>query len=383
MARIVIGTYLVRFPLGGFLSWMLQWVAGFRSLGHEVYLVEKSGWPDSCYDPTREVMSDDCSYGTKALHNLLARFGLPDRWCFVDAEGHYHGLSRQRVRELLKTADLFVDMGMQEWQAEAEGAGLRVLVDGEPGFTQMRWANWLAEGEPLPQYDLYYTVGVNIGTRRSKVPTAGKSWRGIHDPVCLELFKHEPAPAGAPFTTVMSWQAHEAIEFAGQTYGQKDVEFEKFMDLPRRTAAPMELALGGRGGEYVPMERLRRRGWRVRNALDVTVTFDAFQDYLAASRGEFGVCKNVFVATHCGCFSERSAAYLASGRPVVMQDTGFSDHLPCGKGLFAVRSAEEAAAALDEICGDYERHSRAAREVARECLDATRVLRKFLHELGI
>src|SRR5262245_23653784 len=167
---------------------MLQWLVGFRKLGHEAYLVEKSGWPGSCYDPTRDVMSDDCSYGSRALHQFLARFGLQDRWCFVDAEGNYHGLPRPRVRELFRTADLFVDMGMQEWPAEAEAAGLRVLVDGEPGFTQMKWAGWLAEGEPLPEYDHYYTVGVHVGTPRSTVPTAGKAWRGIHDPVCPDLF---------------------------------------------------------------------------------------------------------------------------------------------------------------------------------------------------
>jgi hypothetical protein len=383
VARIVIGTYLIRFPVGGYFSWMLQWLVGFRALGHEAYLVEKSGWPDSCYDPLRDAMGDDCSYGTRALHHFLARFGLQDRWCFVDAEGHYHGLSRPQVRELFRTADLFVDMGMQEWRAEAAQTGKRVLVDGEPGFTQMKWASRLAAGKPLPQYDFYFTVGMNVGRPGCAVPTAGKPWRGIHDPVCVELFPSRPAPADAPFTTVTSWQAHDTIEFEGRTFGQKDTEFAKFLDLPRRTVAPLELALGGRGSEHAPTERLRQCGWRVRNALDATVTFDAFRDYLVASRGEFAVCKNVFVATRCGCFSERSAAYLASGRPVVMQDTGFSDHLPCGQGLFAVRTVEEAAAALDAIQGAYECHSRAAREVAQECLDAAKVLKKFLNEVGL
>src|SRR5262249_12452382 len=156
--------------------------------------------------------------------------------------------------------------------------------------TQIDWELGRAAGEPLPDYDYYYTVGLNVGTERSSLPTAGKVWRHLSDPVTVGLFPVRPAPADAPFTTVMSWQAHQTIEFAGRTYGQKDVEFDKLMDLPGRTKAPLELAVGGRGGENVPMERLREAGWRVRDALGVTLTFDAFRDYLAASRGEFGVC---------------------------------------------------------------------------------------------
>ena len=136
-------------------------------------------------------------------------------------------------------------------------------------------------------------------------------------------------------------------------------------------------------GKDVPERRLREAGWTVRNAHAVTTSFDRFWDYIRRSRGEFSVCKHVFVATHSGWFSDRSAAYLASGRPVVMQDTGFSQHLPIGRGLFAVNTVEEAAAAIDEIEGDYDAHSRAAREIAEEHLEATKVLGRMLNELGV
>ncbi len=381
MARIVVGSYLVRFPLGGYLSWVLQWLLGFECLGHDVYFVERTDGPKTCFDPVAGVMTDDCTYGVATVDAFLRRYDLRDRWCFVDSAGLYHGLSRGRIEGVFRSADLFVDMGTHgAWADEAGHAGLRVLVDGEPGFRQILMERALAAGERLPSYDHYYTVGRNLGTAACSAPTAGRRWRPIFDPVLVDLVAPEPPPDGAPFTTVMSWQAHHPIEFEGRTYGQKDLEFAKFEMLPRRTRAPLEIAVAGK---EVPTERLLAHGWRVRDAHAVSRSYEDFLRYIRASFGEFSVCKNVFVAMNSGCFSERSAAYLASGRPVVMQDTGFSAHLPCGRGLFAVRSVEEAAAALDEISRDYERHSRWAREVAAECLDAPRVLAGFLRELGI
>jgi hypothetical protein len=381
MARIVVGSYMVRYPLGGMMSWVLQYLVGFQQLGHDVFFVEKSGYADSCYDPSRNVMSDDCSYGTATLNALLARFGMRDRWCFVDAQENHHGLSRECVEAVFKSADLFVDMGTHgAWLPEAAETGLRVLIDGEPGFTQIMMEKRLAAGEEVPEYDFYYSTGSNIGTEKSTAPTAGKKWRPVLHPVIITLFPPQPVNAAAPFTTVMNWRAHEPIEFNGTIYGQKDVEFAKFMHLPKLTTAPLEISAAGKS---VPIKQLLDCGWRIRNAHEVTASFDSYVEYIRASQGEFSVCKNVFVATNSGWFSDRSAAYLASGRPVVIQETGFSAHLPCGRGLFAVHTAEEAAAAVNEIEGDYARHSRWARDIARECIDAQHVLRRFLRELGI
>lgn len=385
MSRIVVGTYVVRFPVGGYLSWVLQWLLGFQRLGHEVYMVEKSGWANSCYDPATDSMTDDCSYGTAAVNDLLERFGLANRWCYVDDHGNYHGLERESVLSVFKSADLYVDMGthgtwLGSWLEEASETRRRVLVDGDPAYTQMEMELSLAAGEVPPCYDYYYTVGLNVGTDRCSAPTAGRQWRPICDPVIAELFSCGPPPADAPFTTVMSWQAYNPIEFGGTIYGMKDIEFVKFIDLPSWTTAPLELAVSG---DMVPAEELTGRGWRLRESLDVTISFDSFRGYIAASRGEFSVSKNVFVATHSGCFSERSAAYLAGGRPVVMQDTGFSQHIPTGRGLFGVRDVGEAAAAIEEINRDYARHSQWARELALEYLEASKVLGQFLCEVGL
>jgi len=187
------------------------------------------------------------------------------------------------------------------------------------------------------------------------------------------------APPNAAVTTVMNWQAHEVIEHAGRRFGQKNVEFPKFLDLPRRVTPPCEVAIAG----DAPREELRGAGWSLRDAHEVTLTFDGYWRYIQESLAEFSVCKNVFVDTNSGWFSDRTAAYLACGRPAVIQETGFSAHLPCGEGLFAVRDVDEAAAAIAEIDSDYARHSRAAREIACEHLDARRVIAGMLEVVGL
>lgn len=381
MARIIVGTYLFRFPLGGYMSWVLQWAHGLERLGHDVYLVERSGYPDSCYDPSAKRHGTDCSYGLVTVGAFLAANGLGNRWCYHDHWDVYHGISRSAVADVFGTADLFIDMGAHgAWQEESARAARTVLVDGEPGMTQVHRARRKTNGRSVPEYDFYFTVGLNVGTSGNVVPTNGVRWRTVFDPINANLFPVQPSRADAPFTTIMSWQAHRELVHDGTTYGQKDRSFERFVDLPSRVRAPLEMAVSG---ENTPTDALARAGWRVVDAEAVTVSFDSWRDYIAGSRAEFAVCKDIFVTMKTGWFSDRSAVYLASGRPVVLQDTGFSGHLPCGRGLFAFRDVDEAAAAIDAIQSDYERHSRWAREIAQEHLAADKVLARFLNEIGM
>jgi hypothetical protein len=386
MARIAVSSYMVRYPLGGNLSWALQWIVGLQRLGHDVWVVEKSGYANACFDLSRGEMTDDCSYGVRVVRDLLEPLGLGNRWCYLAFDGAYLGLPRARVEAALGAADLYLEMGTHgvemddTWLDEAASAGLRVLVATEPGVTQMRMALKRAAGLPLPEYDRYYTTGLNIGTPYSTAPTLNRTWHGIVDPVVVDLFACPPRAEGAPVTTVMNWQSMGAISFEGVEYGQKDREFPKFMDLPRRTRGPIEVAVAGR---QAPRDALRAAGWRVRDAHEVTASVGAYRTYIADSRAEFSVAKHACVATNVGWFSERSAAYLATGRPVVIQDTGVRRHLPYGRGLFAVRTVEEAAAAIVEIDADWDRQSRWARELAREFFDAKVVLTAMLTDLGV
>ena len=379
MARIIVSGYVVRLPLGGYHSWILQWLLGFKRLGHDVWFVEKAGWSKSCVDPLTWKASDDCSPGITAWHALLSRFGLGDRWCFVDAAGTYHGTSRAEIESVFKSADLFVDhLRDCEWSEEAQWAGHRAFIDGEPGMTQVRMMRQAELGQQTPAFDSYFSVGLNVGTPRSTVPTVNRTWQPICDPVVLDLFEMGPPPPDAPFTTVMSWKAHPDFEYEGQTYGSKYLEFPTIRHLPSRTAVPLELAVSG----LMPIAELKAAGWRVRDSVEASRTFDQWRDYIGRSRGELTICKNYFVAMNTGFFSDRSAAYLAAGRPVILQDTGFSAHLPVGEGLFAFRNAGDAVAALEAVETDYRRHSRAAREIAHEYLAAEKILGGFLETIG-
>ena len=380
MARILLGSYMVRYPLGGMMSWVLQYLVGFHRLGHEIYMVEKGSYPDACYDPLRNVMSDDCTYGAQVIDELLKSHGLLDRWCYVDVVGEYHGLSEARIKDLFATADIFIDMGTHgSWLEEAAKTACTVLMDGEPGYSQMKMEKQRRSGEPLDEYDYYFSTGQNVGTEACLAPTAELKWHHMFHPVVTSLYELTPAASDAPFTTIMNWQSYEPVEFDGEVYGHKDVEFQKFLELPRQTSASLEIAVSGK---TVPTNDLRELGWSVQDAHQKTISYRSFLDYVANSQGEFGVCKSGFVRTRTGWFSDRSAVYLACGKPVVLQDTGFSEHLPCGQGLFAVNDLNEAAEALRVIQCDYMRHASAARQLACEHLDAERVLEFLLRQIG-
>jgi hypothetical protein len=382
MARVAVGVYMVRYPLGGMLSMSVGIVAGLRRLGHDVVVVEKGGWALSCFDPVRGEMTDDPGRGTAVVGDLLSRFGLGDRWCFVDRRGRAHGMSEAGLRDALASCDVFIDAGTHgQWLDDLGPRTATVLLDGEPGWTQMRWDLRRRDGEATPAYDAYFTVGQNVGTPGCSVPTLDLDWRHVRYPVLMDEFAPLPADRRAPFTTVMNWRAHDALEYDGTVFGQKDAEFERFACLPRLAGvARFELAVAGKG---VPRPRLCAEGWRLRSAHEVTASYDAYRDFVRRSRGEFSVAKNVFVATGSGWFGDRSGAYLAAGRPVVVQDTGIGGHLPSGDGLFAVADAEEAAAAVERIEADYAHHSGAAREIAREYLASDRVLPPLLEAVGV
>ena len=374
--RIALGSYMVRYPLGGMMSWVLQYLRGFDALGHDVYFVESSGYPGSCYDPELGVMGDDCSTGTRIVNELLKAHGLGERWCFVDIDGEHHGLSKAKLDDVLASADLFVDMGTHGAFLERIGPRVRsLLLDGEPGFTQMKLETERRHEQSVKHYDSWFTTGRSIASGDSHAPTAGLAWHPVFHPVMASDFEFCETAPDSSYGTVMNWKSYGRYEFDGIEYGHKDLEFDRFIELPKRVDAALEIAVSG---SDVPKNRLREQGWRIASAKDATRTYDSFRDYIKATRGEFSVCKNGFVALETGWFSDRSAAFLASGRPVVLQETGFSRHLPTGEGLFAVRNVDEAAAAIDAIESDPGRHMRAAREIACEHLDAPKVLRSFL-----
>lgn len=382
MATIVLSSFVIRHPVGGVLSNNLQFLTGLDRLGHDVYLLEKAGYEQSCFDPELRESGDDCSCGFRRMGGLLDRHGLTGRWGFVSADNRYHGMTRQQVEDVWARTDVYIDRGLhQSWDEEAAEVPIRVLMDPDPGFRQVKLANALERGRNVPHYDAYYTYGHNIGTPRSSAPTAGVSWRHLFHPIDTRLYAPTiPAASNAPCTTVMNWSPLESVAYGGLTYGMKDVQFPAFADLPSLAGVPMEVAVEG---PNIPADDLRRRGWSVVAALEVASSYDDYHAYVQGSLAEFSVVKEVYSGMTVGWFSDRSAAYLAHGRPVIVQHNGIGHHLPTGEGLFEVHTVNEAADAIDQIRAEPERHALAARRIAEEYLDTGVVLRRFLSELGI
>ena len=374
----IVAGYLARYPLGGHLLSQYHFLAGLAKLGYEVVFVEHHGWSNACYDPRTNTMSDDPTYGLSQILPFFKSIGSR-RWGYVDAAGKWHGLQRDDVRNLCRNAAFVASVSSTTWLDELRECNTRIFVDIDPGFTQFKMSptpNTSCPGYASPyDFNFHFTFGERIGQPDCPIPTHGLRWQPIRQPLARELIQPRFTPQARRFTTVMSWTAYGSVEYRGVTYGQKNLEMLKFLDLPQRTGEVFEIALGGVGA---PAPQLQDAGWVITEALAATSSVDAYLDYIGNSRGEFSVAKDGYVKTRCGWFSARTVAYLASGKPVIVQDTGFREVLPCGEGLFAFQTADDAVAAMEEIGRDYERHCRAARRIAEEYFDSHKVLTAML-----
>jgi hypothetical protein len=370
--KIACSGYLVRHPVGGHSWHHLQYLIGFRRLGHEVFFFEEYGWPRSCYDPARNEMTDDPGYGVRYLVEMLRPHALDEQWCYLAEDGAAYGSSREQLAQVCREADVYFNLSNVNSIPEIDLCRRRVMVDTDPVFTQI---GGHGTGGPFDRYHVLFTYGENVHRPGCSMPDGGARWLPTRQPVVLDLWPVGPGDRTAPFTTVINWSAYGEREHQGRIYGQKDREFEAFFSLPRLTGEPMELAT------TVPAavrQRLEEGGWRLADSWAISRTPWTYQEYLSASRAEFCGAKHAYVCTRCGWFSDRSSAYLAMGRPVVVQDTGFSDFLPCGKGLLAYRSPDEAAAFVTRLSDEYDDHCRAARALVEEFFEAPRVLTELL-----
>ena len=370
--KIVCSGYLVRHPVGG-LSWHhLQYLIGFKRQGHDVTFFEDYGWPTSCYDPEQNVMTSDPGYGISYLRKLLEPHGMADDWCYLAEDGTAHGMPREQLAQFCRECDIYFTLSNLNWIPELEHCRRRVLVDTDPVLTQI---GGHGIGKPFSWYDTLFTYGENVHQAGCTMPTAGAHWLPTRQPVVLDLWPITAGDPSAPFTSVMNWSSVGEREYEGRVYGEKPREFGPFFTLPRDTGESMELAINAPGDVRA---RLRDGGWQLADALQVTRTPWTYQDYLRASRAEFAVARHAYVSTQCGWFSDRSSAYLAMGRPVILQDTGFSAFLPGDAGLLPYRSRPEAITRMRQLRADYGAHCRAARVVAEEYFEAGRVLAELL-----
>ena len=381
--RVVVLHFAGQMPLAGIAWQALHYLLGFERLGFETWYVEDHG--ANPYDPRLNSITNDNAPNIAYLKALMERFGLGARWAYWDAiEDRYHGLSREGVADLFKGADaLFNLCGATKLRDHHMACKRRVMVDTDPVYEQIKYA----EADPparayLDAHTHFFTYGENVGGPGWIVPLCGIPWQPTRPPVVLELWPGD-GKGGQRFSTIATWENKgKNIDFQGERYvWSKHLNFLKFLDLPKQSGQGFTVALNSAPPEAEAA--IKARGWRVIDAREVSLSLEAYGDFIRASRGEFTVAKDIYVRPQSGWFSDRSVCYLASGRPVVTMDTGFSRFYPVGEGLFQYSDEAGAQAAIAAVNADYPRHCRAARELAAEYFASSRVLAAMLKGAGL
>ncbi len=391
---MILGGFLGLLPAGGVVWDYIQYPLGFAKLGCDVYYVEDTGLWSTFHDGHCETPAEGAHRAASYLSSCMQAFGLEDRWAYQDAaSGCTLGLPENAVKELVRSADVFVNISCSTvMRDESYRVPVRILIDTDPMFTQIQCATDVlftpgrrSMRDLLAAHTHHFTFGENIGASDCRIPDCGFTWHPTRQPVCLD---HWPAmspanPQEAHFTTVMNWRAGKPLEYEGETWGQKDVEFQRVMALPRTVpGAKLALAVNETGPSTSPADGLRRYGWTVLDPRTCVHDWETYRSFIQQSRGEFSVAKETYVKARTGWFSCRSACYLASGRPVIAQDTGWSRYLPSGSGLLAFSTVEEATEALQQVQSDPDQHGASARKIAEEHFDSSLVLGKMLADAG-
>jgi hypothetical protein len=387
MKAIVTGM-IATYPMGGVAWDYCQYAAGFERLGLEVYYLEDTGVPSCAYNPATQSFETDPAYGAAFLAQSLQAFSptLAQRWHYRSPDDTTYGLSDDDFADVAAEADVLINVsGATLLRDPYRRCPRKVFIDTDPGWNHFvifaRWDVKAREEQRLGfrSHDHFFTFAERMGEPDCVLPDLGLPWLTTRHPVLPELW--EPRPPGERYTTLMMWNTYgKPVEHAGVRYGSKEVEFDKIEALPGRVQAPLEVAVNG---DDAPRDRWRSLGWSVVHGATTSRTVAAYNDYVAGSRGELSVAKNIYVATNSGWFSGRSACYLAAGRPIIVQETGFSDHVPVGEGVLSFSDGEGAAAAVEHVEANYGHHERRAREMAETYFDARHVLGRLLADIGL
>jgi hypothetical protein len=384
----VVTGMLGTFSVGG-VAWDYgQYALGMERLGYDVYYLEDTGLPTYTFHPDAGSYEEDCTYGVEFIQRSLASLSptLADRWHFRAADGQTYGLDGAVLADIVAEAELLLNVSGGTVLRDAYRRCRRtVFIDTDPGWNHFvkfpEWdaRPWAEHADGFRGHTDFFTYASRLGQPDCPLPTFGLPWRFTRPPVVLDCW--DTRPPGEGWTTAMMWNNYgEPVHHAGVTYGSKERELVHVEHLPAQVALPLEIAVNG---DDAPRERWRSLGWSVVEGRAVTETVESYRAYVERSRGEFSVAKNIYVATRSGWFSCRSVCYLAAGRPVVVQDTGFAETIPVGCGLLSFSTASEAVDALLAVERDYDAHRQGALEVARRYFDADRVLGDLLHELGL
>lgn len=386
--RIVVMGFMGSIPIAGVIWQHIHYIVGLQRLGHDVYYIEDSARLP--YDPACGDITNDFTYGANLLRDLAAEFQFEDRWGFCARyldQFPTAGLSLARIRELYREADVILNVcGSQELNDDLLASDRLIYVESDPGLEQIKVDQRDPETlEYLGRHHALFTFGENVGTKKFIVPTHEMKWLPTRQPVVTDFWKTEEAPpAGAVFTSVANWSTSglKDFEWRGEKYlWSKSLEFLRFIAAPETAGEPFELATNI--ADPTSREQFLQNGWRFHSPEDLSARHHTYRNYVCHSKGEFTVAKDQYVRLRTGWFSDRSACYLAAGRPVITQQTGFTEHYGNTGGLFAFHSLGDIAEAVKMINADYAHHSRAARGVACEFFEAEKVLRSLLERAGV
>lgn len=385
--RIIVGGMVGQYPLGGVAWDYFHYVLGLAELGHDVWYHEDTWvWP---HDPIKGYPTDDPSYTVRFIGDFFERYAphLKDRWHYALLHEKSFGMTREAFDEVARSADVFLNVSGACFAPDAlNPRAKRVFMDTDPGYnqivlaTQPAWSENVARWtEQVRSHEVHLTYAENIHADDCVAPRLDIDWRPTRCIATLGSWadiRNAPAPKDGAWTTVMSWSYWPGkLEHKGIEYDAKAREYAKFHDLPKRVKVPMSLAVGG---HKHPAAEIRADGWNLIDAAPLTRTPESYMRFIADSRGEWSVAKNVFVEMRTGWFSCRTACYLAAGRPAVVQETGWSRYVPAGRGVLSFATMDEAIAGIEQVEADYASHQRAAYEVAREYLAPDRVLPQMI-----
>jgi hypothetical protein len=386
--RVVVMGFMGSCPIAGVIWQHLHYIAGLQRLGHDVYYIEDSARLP--YNPETFEVNNEFDYAARLLERLAREFEFKNRWAFCARYLRGQptaGLSLKRVRQLYREADAILNIcGAQEFNDDLLASDRIIYVESDPGVEQIRIDKGVRSTiDYLRRHRALFTFGENVGTKSFPVPTHNLNWLPTRQPVVTDLWKTSRAPSrAAVFTSVANWSTSglKDITWRGEKYlWSKSREFLRFVAAPKKAGETFELATNIKDAKT--RAKFLHNGWRFHSPLQLSVDYWLYRDYVRRSKGEFTVAKDQYVRLNTGWFSDRSACYLAAGRPVIIQQSGFTHHYGNDGGLFAFSSIKEIVDAVKAINADYAKHSRAAREVAREVFEAEKVLASLLDRAGV
>lgn len=382
--KIIVFGIFFGYPLAGVTYQFLHYLIGLRRLGYDPYYVEDSSrW---VYNPWIHDTSPDPVANITAMAPVLEAHGFAGRWVFRgNPDGQCYGMTEAQLLQLYREADAMLNVtASQELREEHLVCPRRIYVESDPFTSQVPFS----QGEPvmvrqLHLHDTHFSFGENLGAPDCDVPVEPFRWLPTRQPVLLDMWDNPYSANGTGYRTITTWRNKgKNLTHRGETYyWTKNREFRKFLDLPRQCPVPFELALGNVHNQLHCV--LNHRGWSTADGLHISEDTERYRGYIQRSRGEFTVARDQYVRPYTGWFSDRSACYLAAGRPVITQETGFSKFLPTGRGLFAFRTMQDVLTALDAIESDWEGHCRAAREIAAEYFAAEKVVGSLMERAGL